>query len=279
MDVYLFRLSLKEREAPDLFSFDAPAAGMDREAWLRHVFGTQRHFRHYGSDFIYRPEQSTAPPRSTLIFGWFGRVKRMAERTPPEEGFLPTEHGGWQAIFVALDPVSHDNGQKLAIEYDSEIGRPGAILSSFVRDLNSDGESPYSLNAFPILSAGSFWDFAHSHRNEIITLSFDVAVPNMFNGVSDFEEELRALQKNENVAEVDTTLKSDGVLKHDSERIRDIVNYVDRGAGKLSAEALDGAIYKSSEHEVHVSVEMEHHSNNIDRFWRDISDWIDKVFL
>lgn len=31
--------------------------------------------------------------------------------------------------------------------------------------------------------------------------------------------------------------------------------------------------------EVHVSVEMEHHSKNIDKFWRDVRDWIDKVFL
>jgi hypothetical protein len=277
MDLYLFRLTLKEKE-PDLFSVLNNAA-LSREEWLRNVFQREHRFRHYQTNFIYEPELSgAAPSGASLLFGWFGREKRTTERTPPDEGFQPTEHLAWQAVFVAVDPTHHDDGQKIAIENNYDIGRPRAILNSFIREINGDLNSPFYIAAFPIIEKGTFWDFASHHQNEIVSLSFDVAVPNMFDGVSDFERELRALRDNENVSEVDTKLKSDGLLKHNSERISSIINYVERGGGELEAVAFDGAEYKSSDHEAHVSIDTEHHSSNIAQFWRDLRNLIDRVF-
>lgn len=277
MDLYLFRLSLKAREAPDLFE----AVGIrdiGREAWLRHVFGARRPFRHYNGNFAFLPETEISQAPSNLIFGWIGRETRLAERTSPSEGFEPTEHLGWQAAFVVIDPTHHDDGQRIAIESNDDIGKPRAILNSLVKSINADPEGSYFVTAYPLISENSFWDFAKSHHDKIKSITFDVAVPNMFNSSSEFEDELRSLRDKENVAEVKTTLESDGDLAYNTERMKDIVNYVERGAGELSAEASDGARYSSTIHEKRVQVEVEHHTRNLRTFLRDIVTRLDRIF-
>ena len=220
MDLRLLRLSLKAKEEPDLFGArTVEGQPVTREAWLRHVFGSEIDFRHYGTKFVYRPESEPPSTAQNLIFGWIGREKRRPERTPPAEGFEPTEHIGWEAVFALLDPTEHEDGQKIAIEEDHDIGEPKAILYSLVRKLNEDIHAPYSIQSFPIILAGSFWAFAAAHGNEIVSLKFDVAVPNMFNSTSDFQEELRSLRDKENVAKVETKLESDQLLIYNTNRI------------------------------------------------------------
>jgi hypothetical protein len=280
MDLFLFRLSLKLKEKADLFEArDLAGNTLTREAWLRQFFNTERTFTHYRSDFIFVPEHEVVAPRHQhLIFGWIGRQLRRPERTPPSEGFEPTQHESWQAAFIAIDPTDHDEGQLAAIEFNVDIGQPKALLTSVVRTLNSMDDAPYFTQSFPLVSAGTFWDFAASHKGEIVSVTFDVVAPNMFRDADDFQEDLRSLREKENVAEVRSTLKSDTLLNHTTPRMKSIVDYVERGAGELSAEAFDGSHYRSTAHERKESVDIEPHSRNKRRFLRDIIVALDRIF-
>jgi len=281
MDLYLFRLLLKAKEVPDLFEVRAPDnSPLSREDWLKFFFSREQEFWHYRSKFVFIPETKiSVPDKPNLIFGYIARERRVHERTPPEEGLQPTEHLSWQAAFLALDPTDRgDDGQKVAIELNQEIGKPKALLNSIVRTLNQQDGAPYFTQAFPLVGHGSFWEFAVAHNNQIVSITFDVAAPNMFRGVDDFQEELRNLRDGENVANVKSTLESDTILKHGTPRMEGIVNYVESGGGELAAEAADGAKYSSTSHEVSETRDIEHHTRNERQFLREIAYWLDKVF-
>ncbi|MBB2695136.1 UNVERIFIED_ORG: hypothetical protein GGI63_006110 [Rhizobium esperanzae] len=275
----MFRLSLKPKEMRDLFDTRAADGSLlRREEWIRLFFSVDRPFVHYSSNFVYRPEAVQVPGHPDLLGGWVAREIRHSERTPPEEGLEPTIRQTWQALFIAIDPTDHPDGQLLVIEGNDEIGRPKALVRAIVKAMNDADGSPYFTQVFPLVNAGSFWEFARIHREEIVSLTFDVAAPNMFNDANDFQEELRSLRDQENVSEVKTTLKSDTILAHSSSRIKDIVNYVERGAGELSAEAADGSRYSSTQYEVKETVEIESHSRNMSKFLREIGNVLSRFF-
>lgn len=125
----------------------------------------------------------------------------------------------------------------------------------------------------------SFWTFVGEHNNRIRSLTFDVAAPNMFNDRNDFQNEMRLLRDRENVSKVKTTLESDTILNTDSERLKDIVDYTERGAGEVSATADDGAVYRSGDHAKKVTITIEHHTNNLEEFLRQIVTLIGRIFL
>jgi len=234
----------------DLFDTRAvDGSFLGREEWIRLFFSADRPFIHYSSNFVYMPQGVEVPGHPDLIGGWVAREIRHSERTPPQEGLEPTIRSTWQALFIAIDPTDHPDGQLLVIEGNDEIGRPKALVRAIVKAMNDVAGSPYFSQVFPLVNAGSFWEFARIHRDEIVSLTFDVAAPNMFNDANDFQEELRSLRDQENVSEVKTTLKSDTILKHSTSRITSVVDYVERGAGELSAEAADGSRYSSTQYE------------------------------
>jgi len=280
MDLFLFRLNLKAKEHMDLFG---PRAGdgseLTREGWLRLYFSGAHTFNHRGSPFYFAPQPDDSGQFGKLLLGWIGRERLVHERTPPDEGFEQITRPQWQAAFIAIDPTPHSDGQKIAIEANGEIGRPSALLNSIVRHMNEVGDGPYSATAYPIIADGSFWDFAEKHGDQIKSITFDVAAPNMFNDAEDFQNELRMLRDQVNVAQVKATLESDTTLKHRTPPIEQIVNYTERGAGSLSAEALDGTTYSSEASEAREHVEdIEHHSKNLGKFLREILSVLGRIF-
>lgn len=264
---------------PDLFQYrEESTAEVSRESWLRFYFGSQQTFNHRGAEFYYRPQDDSEARRRGLLYGWIGRERTIHERTSPEEGFEPTTRSQWLAAFVAIDPSAHEDGQKVAVEDNPEIGKASALIKSLVRNFSERSEAPFYAQVFPILAQGSFWQFAKEHDDRIRSITFDVAAPNMFNDAQDFQNELRALRDRENVANVKTTLESDSALNFRTERISEIVDYTEKGAGTLSAESVDGAHYSSEDHEKSVRVPIEAHDRGLAQFLRDFAYWIDRVF-
>ena len=133
--------------------------------------------------------------------GWPGETKQL-ERTSPSQGLKPTEHLAWHATFIAIDPNDHDDGQKVAIEQSQIIGDPASILKSLAKSMSVVENSPYEVQVFPIVERGSFWRFAKEHHDQIKSITFDVAVPNMFNGADDFQNEMKRLRDDVNVSNV-----------------------------------------------------------------------------
>lgn len=273
MKLKLYRLSLKIGDNRDLFT----TKDITREEWLRRFFKEEHTFQHRGTEFVYRPERSMAPPPG-YIFGWLARERTLVERTPPSEGLELTEHAHWQASFVALDPSDHEDGQKVAAEENALVGNPLAILQTLTKQMNSIPSAAYSAQIFPIVEEASFWRFASEHHNEIRSITFDVAAPNMFKSASDFQDELRTLRDTANVSNVKATLESDSVLDHTAQPIQEIVDYTEKGAGSLSATAVDGEVYHSEQHEKSVTIAVEHHTRGVATFLRQVADLIEKIF-
>lgn len=274
MDVYFYRLSLKA--VPNLFVAISNDRALTRNEWIKRFFSSEHKFNHANSEFVFVPEPVTE--QTEIIFGWIARQKIINERTPPSEGLEPTEHGSWQAAFVMIDPSEHADGQKIAMEQNASVGTTNAILKSLVKHMNGQMYAPYFGDVFPIVEEGSFWKFATQHNNRIKSITLDVAAPNMFDDVNDFQNELRSLRDNENVSRVKTTLESDTVINHTSERLGAIVDYTERGAGTLSAVSEDGETYNSERHNKHKVLAVEHHSKNRTEFLRQMLTLISGIF-
>src|SRR5262245_33079503 len=126
----LVRLILLARDR-DLFS---PPSMPPREQWLRRVFRVAIVFDHYANEFHYVPEAEASD--SHLIVGRIGRARPVVENEPPEEGLHEFERESWIAAGIIIDPTTHDDGQKVAIEDDRRVGKPGSIFKSLIRNIN-----------------------------------------------------------------------------------------------------------------------------------------------
>lgn len=235
----LFRLSLTPRR--NLFSPEPP----DREVYLRQLFSQQHQFGHWNNPFVYLPSTEQPEP---FIVGQIGRPFTRIENLPPDKGFELAQHEGWRAAVLALDPRSHSDGQKLAFNRDELIGTPLAVLTSFIKRLNSlDADAPYHIEIEPIFSPRTFWAFAEEHKGEITSLRFEFVTPNMFGTSENLDEELRGFRKEEHAQIVDVKFRSEDGLNTDTPRIRASVDYAGRGAGKILAFAKGRARYHSRE--------------------------------
>jgi hypothetical protein len=270
MELHYLRVSMK------IFTNLFADEKLTREAWLKEYLSAERRFLHANNEFIFKPEPAS-PQFPHILFGWIARERLIRERTPPNEGLEPTEHPSWQAAFVMVDTSAHEDGQKIVMEHNSSIGKPLAIWKSLIKSMNRMPMAPYSGEVFSIVEEGSFWSFAKAHKDRIKSITLDVATPNMFDDVNDFQEEMRSLRDNENVARVKTMLESDTVLNHQTSRLSSIVDYTERGAGTLTAVSEDGEVYNSEAHSKRVIIDIEPHSKNVDEFLRQIITLLAKI--
>jgi hypothetical protein len=275
MDLYLFRLSLKERQQQDLFAkFGEPR--MPREDWIREFFSERREFVHSKNQLVFVPEAPGPSFPPNLIAGWIARPKVLQEWTPPDEGLIPTHHESWRVALILIDPTEHEDGQKVALEQHDDIGGAHPVVKSLVRAMSERG--PYSVEVFPIIQESSFWRFAEKHSYQIKSLTFDVAVPNMFDGPDDFASELRKLRDKNNAHTVRTTLTSDGSLDTKAENIAPIIDYTEKGAGAIRAKAVDGTPYNSRDHAKRVKLDIDRKETGGEGFWSRLMHVLDQVF-
>lgn len=272
MDFLLHRISLKPR-------FDLFIEDMSREDWLRVVFSEPFNFTHRTQELSFVPELDRDEIPEPYLVGWIARQAVLQERLPPEKGLEPNKHRFWRAAFVILDPTSHEDGQKLVIEDGSGVGRPGSLAKSLMMAINGRLGAPYEGTVHPILEPGSFWRFVDQKNNRIKSISFTLAAPNMFGGKDDLQRELRQLRENENVSQVKATLTSDTALNARTERMKEVVDYTEKGAGKLTARAEDGTPYSSEQHIAKRNLPVEPHSTGrVREFIRQIGELLDRLF-
>lgn len=281
LDFYIFRFSLKPKISDDLFKYQEPEKVMPREVWLRLYFSEPRSFEHANSLFEYVPADdiSHTNPPSHLIFGELARSRMLAERTPPSEGLRPTEHESWQAAAIIIDPTEHEDGQKVAIQLKSDIGKPRAVIKSLAKAINTTFEpNVYDVHAAAVVQESSFKKWAEQHSYKVKRLTFDVAVPNMFDGASNFYDEHRKLRQDVNVSRVQTQLESDSVLKTQDNEIEEIIEYTEKGIGSVRARAVDGSKYNSKNHEKHVELDVQESEGDRKTFWSHFMTQVDRIF-
>lgn len=240
----LFRLSLLQRQI-DLID-GVEFKDFTREDWLRYVFLSEQPFEHYKSNFHYAPSREYS--EDDLIIGRVGRNILRDENLPPDEGLEDVTRETWIASVLLLDPTHHDDGQKLAIQHITDVGKPAALVKEIVSAVNARYRyGPYHIEASQIVEASTFWDFVSENRSTLTSVSFEFITPNMFGGYDEFDSEMREFRDNEKAQRVKLSIQSDDHIDAETERMKTAVDYAARGGGKISAKAGKGKSYNSKD--------------------------------
>lgn len=213
-----------------------------REDWLRHALKDKFEFGHLGGSTLYWVPQGTA---DECIVGLVQKTKIHELHDPPEKGGGEITREEWQGAYVMVDPTHHDEGQRIAVENDV-VGRPAALIKSLARYLNQREEAPYQIEIEPLWDASRFWAFAQSHDNVMKRIDFDFVVPNMWATESDLDADLRDTGNVTGAERVSVGFRSDHGVSTDNQKVREGVEYAERGAGTLSARAMDGTRFRST---------------------------------
>ncbi|RCK51909.1 hypothetical protein [Thalassospira xiamenensis] len=285
MKLYLHRMNLKKRTQIDIEEFLLHEKSViNRELWLRDVFSKQFEFAYRGSSIFFVPEPSettTIDPK--YIVGWLARDRTMSERSAPWEGLEPKRHLFWKAALILIDPTHHEDGQKIAFQYQQEVGKPEPILDALAKYLSNPLEQswgPYSVSIYPIIHEKSFFIFAEQHRGKIKEITYEISVPNMFNSPDDFSNEMRDLRDRANVSKVRAKLMSDETINTDASQLSEVAEHVEKGGGEIQAKTISGEHYRSSEHAVSVEVQEPNPESDEDTqgFWNRIGRALSRIF-
>jgi hypothetical protein len=236
----LHHLSLAPRTQPSLFE-----AKIGKADWIREAFGEQRAFEHRSVAFHWVPygkRRKTGP-----IIGVVERQYPMQHYQPPDEGGEPTSTDVWQGAVVIIDPEHHDDGQKLAFERGTKVGQPLAVLSSMIGTVNELPDAPYIMAVKAIWDEQSFQTFARRHGNTMRSITFDFVVPNMFDLSGKLDEKLKQVGEDTGAQHVKLTLESPDGIRVDAPEVQAGVAYGAQGQATLTAKAMDGDRYSSTD--------------------------------
>lgn len=236
----LHHLSLKERHQPGLFD-----AKIDKAAWIRKAFGDPRPFEHRGTQFHWVPYGVTRTDGP--VVGVIERLYPLQHYEAPEEGGQPTSTDVWQGAVIIIDPEHHPDGQKLAFEKGTKVGQPLAVLSSLVGTLNELDGAPYIISVKAIWDEQSFQTFARRHGNTVRSITFDFVVPNMFDLSGKLDEKLKQVGEDTGAQHVKLTLESPDGVNVDAPEVQAGVTYGAQGQATLTATAMDGDRYSSTD--------------------------------
>lgn len=181
----------------------------------------------------------------SAIVGIIQQEKDHKHHMPPSSGGVETVSPEWQGAYVVIDPTSHDDGQKMAVENDI-VGRPATLVRSLLQHLNDNYDRPFTIEASLIFDSRSFWQFASQKGGKLKSVRFEFIVPNMWGTKSDLDADLKETGATTGAERVSVAFASSSGLHTDATKIREGVEYAERGAGVVRATALDGETYSSS---------------------------------
>lgn len=234
----LFHLSLIERLQHSMFWFDGT-----REEWLRFSLRDGFTFSHRKGELHWVPQGE----ENGSIVGLIQRSIKHARHEPPELGGAEVIADEWQGAYVIIDPTHHGDGQKAAVENDYKSGKPAALMNSLAAAINSRPDARYHIAIEPLFDADGFWQFAARHGYVMKWINFDFVVPNMWGTRGDLDRDLRDTGKQTGAQRVVVRLKGEDGVSTQNEKVKEGVEYVEKGAGTLTAKSLDGQPYNSND--------------------------------
>lgn len=213
-----------------------------REEWLRYALSKSFEFEHRGGTSLFWVPQGLA---DECFVGLIQRTKMHERHKPPEEGGGEIAEEEWQGAYVLVDPTHHDEGQRLAVENDV-VGKPNSLVKSLADYLNRHEEAPYQIEIEPLWDSSRFWAFAERHDNVLRRIDFNFVVPNMWDTERDLDEDLKATGNTTGAERVKVGLESSHGVSTNNQKVKDGVEYTERGGGSLTAKSLDGTSFRST---------------------------------
>lgn len=232
----LFRLSLRKRRQIDIL--DKIDEQMSREQWIRHLFSRTTEFRHHGTEFVYVP----LDPIQTFpyVVGKIGRPVSEIEHTAPEDGYQEYIHDAWKAAVVVCDPRESDDGQKLAIQFHMDVGKPATLAPRLLQAMEEGLEYLQFLSAVhPISNSEAFWDFVERNEGKVTRIVFELEVPNMFGSDDEFDKEMKEYRDKEKAQKVSIKLENPDGIEPNTDRVKYTANKaMSQGTGTVKAKAV-----------------------------------------
>jgi len=213
-----------------------------REEWLRFALQQPFEFGHIAGSTLHWVPQGSA---DECIVGVIQRIKSHERHKPPSEGGGEVVEEEWQGAYVMLDPTHHDEGQRVAVENDV-VGKPSSLIKSLARAVNARDEAPYQIEIEALFDASRFWAFSRKHNNLLRRIDFDFVVPNMWDTEKDLDADLRDTGRVTGAERVRIGLRSEHGVSTQNQKVREGVEYAEKGAGTLSARAMDGTPFRST---------------------------------
>ncbi|MCY4645573.1 MAG: hypothetical protein OXE73_01625 [Gammaproteobacteria bacterium] len=239
----LFRLSLLVRPQLHAFNQQDDAQPQSRESWIRQVFQDRQPFERRGI----RHEFVALDGDGDAIVGKVGKLINREENEPPERSLTEVTRDAWTASVMVVDPTEHDDGQKIAIEKNREIGASRATVRALCDAINQRYSSDrYVIEVAPIVDGDDFWRYATKHKGRVRNVTFNFIVPNMFRSVDALDKDLKKWRDEENAQQVSLKLNANNGLRLESSEVATAVDYVQRGGGSITAQDMDGKGYNSN---------------------------------
>lgn len=167
-------------------------------------------------------------------------MRAKLENTHPDDGYEEFVHDTWNAAVVVVDPTEHDDGQKMAIQFHPEVGRPSTLAPRLLQAMEQQQEFNQYLSALhPITNTEKFWDFVSRNEGKITHIRFDLEVPNMFGGDDEYSKEMKEFRDKENAQSVAIEVSNPDGIDANTDRIRYTANKaMTQGTGKIKARAM-----------------------------------------
>jgi len=260
----LARMFLLPRSQVDAFERRNPDGSlMSRNQWLRAVFSEEIRFLHRQAERLYLPDaQQTSDERIIARIG----SQNLVQEANPDDNLRDFKRPSWRACLVIIDPRSHEDGQKVAIQERSGFGSGFGNFQSLAGHINGrTPQEPYAIELHSITDPKSFWDYVRENKGKVTSITLDVAVPNMFGGSSSYEEDMKRLKEHEKARRVKEQISNPDGLNVETERMRDAVGYASRGGGRIRAHAKGAPVYDSTKDKRRLDIDVDPTSSDINK--------------
>lgn len=253
------RVFLTETSRPPILEYAGYLGPrVTRTEFILNLFSQRIDFVHRGNPFVYMPIGEERAKDGKFLLGRMGRTVKSLENQPPETGFEEVVHTSWRAANAVFDTRDHADGQKLALQFRQDVGKPLPIANSLAAAINetySDAGWRVSINA--ITETSDFWDVARKYKGEITSATFTYVVPNVLRMRSQLNDDLKRGREKHNIEKYTETLEnSEGNLILEGEDVEDAVNYTAEGGGSSKLKSGKRTLFDSQTHEKFKEIEI-----------------------
>lgn len=230
-----------------------------RAQYLEDVFSVRIEFEHWGKRLIYIPISVDQMPDGVVCSGRIGAQKSESINAAPENLFEPEIITNWRASNFLIDTRNYNDGQKIAMQYRADVGKPLSILSSLVKHINETYvDSGWELSVNAITQKTTFWDAVKDFEGQITRAEFSYSTPNVLGLRNKINSRLKGYKDDENANQVTVILENKkDALKLDSQEVKDAVDYISPGGGSTKLKVGAKTVYDSEDDEKAVTVETD----------------------
>lgn len=253
---YLRVFVLRDERFP-LLQIAKPSPQPSRSEYLQSVFSKRIDFIHRKAQLVYIPVGREERDGAPIILGRIGRSFQELVNEPPEQGFAEAKLTTWRAANFLIDTGEHTEGQKVAMQVRSDVGKPLAVTTSLARHLNEMNEEVgWILEISPMTEPGNFWSVVREYKGQITAAVFEFVTPNVLQLRSQLNAGLKAARQDNNAHRVGITLANEnGNLDLEKPNIEDAVDYVSEGGGTAKLKKGRKIVYDSERDEKTAEIE------------------------